>query len=331
MKLNLYSNLQFFSTRCHYCPKTFRVKKSLLQHLEKFHQDTSGYTQPRPGSPLSTFKAHSVKGNGAASPSEAASVAAASNQQLQQQQQQQPPALNSLLPQVPLPPAPTLTPKPISALIKQEPPSVPTVPQLPAHLSQAVTIQPKLPQHPAVPQQLPSRPPVSLQAVGPKQPPQLQHRSNPLLPNRPLPAGVSIVPQPKLPQLPPTSLLPKLPQQPVRLPQHPAPAPVAAGFQPNYLKTAAGSRVVNCPDCGKTFSRQSILNVHSQMVHGSSPGQSTAMTAAAAPTVATAAAVTARIDPAAVTVAPAAARSSFSKVTCRERNLPSKPRPIDSQ
>jgi len=47
--------------RCHYCPKTFRVKRSLLQHLEKFHQDTSGYTQPRPGSPLSTFKGHSVK------------------------------------------------------------------------------------------------------------------------------------------------------------------------------------------------------------------------------------------------------------------------------
>ena len=54
-------DMKFF--RCHVCPKTFRVKKSLLQHLEKFHQDTSGYTQPRPGSPQSSFKAHSVKGS----------------------------------------------------------------------------------------------------------------------------------------------------------------------------------------------------------------------------------------------------------------------------
>lgn len=39
----------------------------------------------------------------------------------------------------------------------------------------------------------------------------------------------------------------------------------------NNDRSAAGNPVANpvtCPTCGKSFSRQSVVNVHSQMVHG---------------------------------------------------------------
>ena len=149
------------------------MKKSLLQHLEKFHQDTSGYTQPRPGSPQSTFKAHSVKGS------------------------------------------PIVSTK-----------SIPSVPSFSP--SSSVTITPKQ-------QNSSLSPHFSNKSIKPTYNYNQSDNRNPLIPQKIHSKRDS------------TSLVPS-----------------------SSINGILGNKPspVTCSTCGKSFSRQSVLNVHSQMVHG---------------------------------------------------------------
>ena len=144
-----------------------------MQHLEKFHQDTSGYTQPRPGSPQSNFKAHSVKGS------------------------------------------PIVSTK-----------SVPSVPTFSP--SSSITITPKFHNSSLSP---------SLNNKSTKSIDNHNHAENrnPLIPK--------IIHSKRKS----TSLLPSTSTN------------GSIGIKPSP---------VTCSTCGKSFSRQSVLNVHSQMVHG---------------------------------------------------------------
>ena len=175
--------ITYLYSRCHVCPKTFRVKKSLLQHLEKFHQDTSGYTQPRPGSPQSSFKAHSVKGSPSVASTSIPSVSSASV---------------------------SITPKTSNSSLTS--------------LGNNSVLSNKL--------QKSSKPTYNHNS----------ENRNPLLN---LATSQKLILQTNR-----DSLLKST---------------------SNNDKSVAGSQIANpvtCPTCEKSFSRQSVLNVHSQMVHG---------------------------------------------------------------